>query len=71
VVKEVNTKKIYWVCRWISGEVRKISDVETYIAQIEKASIKIDTQKHIDQLLSLGPEKSCPRLTHPKINFVY
>jgi hypothetical protein len=32
--------------------------VETYNAQIEKPSNKIDTQKWNDQLLSLGPEKS-------------
>jgi hypothetical protein len=71
VVKEGNTKEIYWVCRWISGEVFKISDVETYNAQIEKASIKIDTQKQNDQLLSLGLEKSSSELTDPKINLVY
>ena len=64
-------KKMYWVFGWISGEVCKISDVETYNARIEKASIKIDTQKRNDQLLSLGPEKSRPEITHPKINLVY
>jgi hypothetical protein len=64
-------KKIYWVCRWISDEVCKISDVETYNGWIEKASIKIDTQKRNDHLLSLRPEKSSPELTHPKINLVY
>jgi hypothetical protein len=36
-----------------------------------KASKKIDTQKQNDQLLSLGPEKSSPEITHPKINLVY
>jgi hypothetical protein len=35
------------------------------------ASNKIDTQKRNDQLLSLGPEKSRPEITHPKINLVY
>jgi hypothetical protein len=34
----------------------------------KKASNKIDTQKQNDQLLSLGPEKSRPEITHPKIN---
>jgi hypothetical protein len=28
-------------------------------------------QKWNDQLLSLGPEKSRPEITHPKINLVY
>jgi hypothetical protein len=64
-------KKMYWVFGWISGEVCKIYDVETYNARIENASIKIDTQKRNDQLLSLGPEKSSPGLTHSKINLVY
>jgi hypothetical protein len=32
-----------------------------------KASKKRDTQKWNDQLLSLGPEKSRPEITHPKI----
>jgi hypothetical protein len=32
---------------------------------------KIGTQKWNDQLLSLGPKKSSPELTHPKINLVY
>jgi hypothetical protein len=36
-----------------------------------KASEKIDTQKRNDQLLSLGPEKSRPKITQPKINLVY
>jgi hypothetical protein len=36
-----------------------------------KASNKIDTQKWNDQLLSLGPEKSRPKITHPIINLVY
>jgi hypothetical protein len=36
-----------------------------------KASNKIDTQKQNDQLLSLGPEKSWPVITHPKINLVH
>jgi hypothetical protein len=36
-----------------------------------KASKKIDTQKRNDQLLSLGPEKSRPEITHPKIILVY
>jgi hypothetical protein len=56
---------------WISSEVCKISDMETYNAQIEKTSIKIDTQNRNEQLLSLGPEKSSLGLTHPKINLVY
>jgi hypothetical protein len=37
----------------------------------KKASNKIDTQKRNDQLLSLGPKKSRPEITHPKINLVY
>jgi hypothetical protein len=32
---------------------------------------KMDTQKRNDQLLSLGPEKSLPEITHPKINLAY
>jgi hypothetical protein len=36
-----------------------------------KASKKIDTQKWNDQLLSLGPEKSRPVITHPRIILVY
>jgi hypothetical protein len=36
-----------------------------------KASKRIDTQKRNDQLLSLGPEKSRPEITHPKIILVY
>jgi hypothetical protein len=56
---------------WTSSEVCKISDMETYNAQIEKTSIKIDTQNRNEQLLSLGPEKSILGLTHPKINLVY
>jgi hypothetical protein len=36
-----------------------------------KASEKIDMQKRNDQLLSLGPEKSRPKITQPKINLVY
>jgi hypothetical protein len=36
-----------------------------------KASKKIDTQKQNDQLLSLGPEKSRPEITRPKIFLVY
>jgi hypothetical protein len=40
--------------------------VETHNAQIEKASIKIDTQKRNDQLLSLEPEKSSLELMHQK-----
>jgi hypothetical protein len=45
--------------------------VETHNAQIERDSIKIDTQKWNDQLLSLEPEKSSLELMHPKINLVY
>ena len=63
-------KKIFWVCGWISGEVFKIPDVETHNARIEKASIKIDTQKRNDQLLSLRLEKSRLESMHPKINLV-
>jgi hypothetical protein len=65
------TKKIFWVCGWISGEVYKISDVESYNARIEKASNKIDTKKRNDQLLSLEPEKSSLESMHPKINLVH
>jgi hypothetical protein len=36
----------------------------------KKASKKIDTQTSNDQLLSLGPEKSRPKITHPEINLV-
>jgi hypothetical protein len=36
-----------------------------------KASKKTDTQKRNDQLLSLGPEKSRPEITHSKIILVY
>jgi hypothetical protein len=36
-----------------------------------KARKEIDTQKRNDQLLSLGPEKSRPEITHPKIILVY
>jgi hypothetical protein len=64
-------KKIYWVCGWISGEVCEIPNVETQNAQIERASIKIDTQKQNDQLLSLELEKSSLELMHPKINLVH
>jgi hypothetical protein len=62
---------MYWVFGWISGEVCEISNVEIHNARIEKANVKIDTKKRNDQLLSLGPEKSSPKLTHPKINLVY
>jgi hypothetical protein len=65
------SQKIFWVCGWISGEVCEIPDVETHNAQIEKASIKIDTQKRNDQLLSLEPEKSSLESMHPTINRVY
>jgi hypothetical protein len=71
VVKEVNTKIISLVLRVDICEVCKISDVETYNARIEKASIKIDTKKWNDQLLSLGLETSSLELIHPKINLVY
>jgi hypothetical protein len=64
-------KKIFWVSGWISDEVCKIPDVRTHNAWIEKASIKIDTQKRNDQLLSLEPEKSSLESMHPKINLVY
>ena len=71
VVKEVNTKKIYLGFGWISGEVCEIPNVETHNARIEEASIKNDTQKRNDQLLSLGLEKSGLESMHPKINLVY
>ena len=64
-------KKIFWVCVWISGEVCKIPDLEIHNARIEEASIKNDTRKRNDQLLSLGPEKSGLESMHPKINLVY
>jgi hypothetical protein len=35
------------------------------------ASKKIDMQERNDQLLSLGPEKSRPEITHPRIIIVY
>jgi hypothetical protein len=63
-------KKILWVCGWISGKICEIPDVETHNAQIEKASIKVDTQKRNDQLLSLEQEKSSLESTPPKINLV-
>jgi hypothetical protein len=62
---------VFWVCGWISGEVFQIPDMEIHNAQIEKASIKIDTRKWNDQLLSLKPEKSSLASMHPKINLVY
>jgi hypothetical protein len=71
VVKEVKYKNIFWVCGWISGELCKISDVETYNARIEKASNKIYTQRRNDQLLSLEPENSSLESMHPKINLVH
>jgi hypothetical protein len=40
-------------------------------ARIKRLPKKMDTQKQNDQLLSLGPEKSWPEITHPKINLVY
>jgi hypothetical protein len=64
-------KKIFWVSGWISSEVCKIPDVRTHNARIEKASIKIETQKWNDQLLSLEPENSSLESMHPKINLVY
>jgi hypothetical protein len=42
-----------------------------YTMHGSEASNKIDTQKRNDQLLSLGPEKSWPTITHPKINLVH
>jgi hypothetical protein len=71
VVKVIQHKKIFWICGWISDEVCKISNVETYNAQIEKAINKIDTQKQNDQLLSLEPKKSKLESVHPKINLVH
>jgi hypothetical protein len=71
VVKEVKHKKIFWVYGWISGEVCKIFDVETYNARIEKASNKIDTQKRNDQLISIELEKSSLETMHPKINLAH
>jgi hypothetical protein len=56
VVKEVITKDDIWFQGWISGQVCEISDVGIHN--------KIDTQKRNDQLLSLGPEKSWPAMTH-------
>jgi hypothetical protein len=67
----VNTKKIYLGFGWISDEVCEIPNVETHNARIEEASIKNDTQKWNDQLLSLGPEKSGLESMHPKINLVH
>ena len=71
MLKEVNTKKMFWVCGWISDEVCEILNMETHNARIEEASIKNDTQKRNDQLLSLEPEKLSLELMHPKINLVY
>jgi hypothetical protein len=70
VAKEVNTKMIFLVYGWISGEVCEISDVEIHNARIERLR-KDRYAKWNDQLLSLGPEKSSPELIHPKINLVY
>jgi hypothetical protein len=64
-------KTIFWVCGWISEEVCKIPSVRTHNARIEKASIKIDTQKRNDQLLSLEPEKSSLESMHPKYTKVF
>jgi hypothetical protein len=64
-------KKIFWVCGWISGKVCEIPDVETQNARIKRASIKIDTKKQNDQLLSLESKKSSLKLMHPKIHLVY
>jgi hypothetical protein len=36
-----------------------------------EASNNIDTQKRNNQLLSLGPEKSWPGISHQKINLVH
>jgi hypothetical protein len=71
VVKEVNTKGYIGFYGRISGEDCEISDAEIHNARIEKSSNKINMQKRNDQLLSLGPEKSSPELTHPKINLVH
>jgi hypothetical protein len=47
------------------------SPIWGYTMHEEEASKKIDTQKRNDQLLSLGPEKSWPAITHSKINLVH
>jgi hypothetical protein len=47
------------------------SPVWGYMMHKYKASNKIDTQKRNDQLLSLGPKKSWPKITHPIINLVH
>jgi hypothetical protein len=44
--------------------------VEPHNARIEKASIKIDTQKQNDQLLSHKLEKSSLKSMHLKMNLV-
>jgi hypothetical protein len=68
--QEGKHKRIFWVCGWISGEVCEIPDVEPHNARIEKASIKIDTQKQNDQLLSHKLEKSSLKSMHLKMNLV-
>jgi hypothetical protein len=42
-----------------------------YTMHRKEASNKIVMQKQNDQLLSVGPEKSWPEITHPKINLVH
>jgi hypothetical protein len=67
VVKEVNTKddifgfKDGYPARFVKSPMWDTQSTD------KKASKKIDTQKQNDQLLRLGPEKSRPEITYPKI----
>jgi hypothetical protein len=70
VVKEVITKDDIWFKGGYPARFVK-SPMWGYTMHGSKASKKIDTQKRNDQLLSLGPEKSWPAITHSKINLVH
>ena len=72
MVKEVNTKDDIFGFKggYPARFVKNLRCGDTQCTD-RKASKKIDTQKRNDQLLSLGPEKSRPEITHPKIILVY
>jgi hypothetical protein len=63
VVKEVNTKDDIWFKGGYPARFVR-SPMRGYTMHGYKARKKIDTQKWNDQLLSLGPEKSWPAITH-------
>jgi hypothetical protein len=71
VVKEVNTKDDIFGLK--GGNPTRFVKSPMWDTQCtdRKASKKIDTQKRNDQLLSLGPEKSRPEITHPRLILVY